>query len=94
MIKSVLVSQAADKNSDVPASMIRKAVDIIFDEMASALERGERVEIRGFGTFSPKLRQARSGRNPRTGEKVDVEAKFVPFFKPGKLLRDRLNGGD
>ena len=62
------------------------------DEIIDALSRGDRVELRGFGAFSVKERDSRTGRNPRTGEAVDVEDKCVPFFKTGKLLRDRLNG--
>ncbi len=67
-------------------------MNTIFEEITDALARGERVELRGFGAFSVKKRDARIGRNPRTGESVAVEAKAVPFFKAGKLLRDRLNG--
>ncbi len=67
-------------------------MNTIFEEITDALARGERVELRGFGAFSVKKRDARIGRNPRTGESVAVEAKAVPFFKTGKLLRDRLNG--
>ncbi len=66
----------------------------VFEEIIGAMSRGERVELRGFGAFSVKQRQARQGRNPRTGETVQVEEKHVPFFKTGKLLRDRLNGLD
>ncbi|MCZ6610978.1 MAG: HU family DNA-binding protein, partial [Alphaproteobacteria bacterium] len=67
-------------------------VTAIFDEITAALSRGDRVELRGFGAFSVKQRDARIGRNPRTGEAVSVAAKRVPFFKTGKLLRERLNG--
>jgi integration host factor subunit beta len=67
-------------------------VNTVFEEIIEALSRGERVELRGFGAFSVKSRDARIGRNPRTGESVQVEDKKVPFFKTGKLLRDRLNG--
>jgi integration host factor subunit beta len=67
-------------------------VNTIFEEIIDAMARGDRVELRGFGAFSVKSRDARTGRNPRTGESVEVEAKSVPFFKTGKLLRDRLNG--
>ena len=65
----------------------------IFDEITDALAEGNRVELRGFGAFSVKNRPARTGRNPRTGESVEVEEKWVPFFKTGKELRERLNGG-
>ena len=64
----------------------------MFGEIASALARGDRVELRGFGAFSVKRREARIGRNPRTGDSVPVEDKHIPFFKTGKQLRDRLNG--
>jgi integration host factor subunit beta len=67
-------------------------VNTIFEEVTSSMARGDRVELRGFGAFSVKKRDARIGRNPRTGETVAVEEKHVPFFKTGKLLRDRLNG--
>lgn len=69
-----------------------RVVDTVFEEIIAALARGDRVELRGFGAFSVKERDARQGRNPRTGEAVAVAAKRVPFFKTGKLLRDRLNG--
>ncbi|MEM7489338.1 MAG: integration host factor subunit beta, partial [Pseudomonadota bacterium] len=68
-----------------------KIVNTIFDSITEALAGGDRVELRGFGAFSVKQRDARVGRNPRTGEAVQVEEKHVPFFKAGKLLRDRLN---
>ena len=71
---------------------VERIVNAIFEEITNAMARGERVELRGFGAFSVKQRDARVGRNPRTGEAVDVDAKSVPFFKTGKLLRDRLNG--
>jgi integration host factor subunit beta len=66
---------------------------VALDQVAEALEDGRRVELRGFGAFSVRQREARQGRNPRTGEAVNVSAKRVPFFKPGKELRDRVNGG-
>ena len=72
---------------------VERIIDTIFDEIIEAMANGDRVELRGFGSFSVKKREARMGRNPRTGESVPVEAKAVPFFKTGKLLRDRLNGG-
>ena len=67
---------------------------MILDEIAEALAEGNRVELRGFGAFSVRERKPRVGRNPRTGEKVEVRAKRVPFFRPGKELRARVNGGD
>ncbi|MFP4313714.1 MAG: HU family DNA-binding protein, partial [Alphaproteobacteria bacterium] len=69
-----------------------KIIETICDEITDALVRGDRVELRGFGAFSVKHRDARTGRNPRTGEVVHVEAKRLPFFKTGKGLRERLNG--
>ena len=71
---------------------MERIVNTIFNEITDAMARGNRVELRGFGAFSVKKRDARVGRNPRTGESVQVEEKSVPFFKTGKLLRDRLNG--
>ena len=71
---------------------IERIVNTVFDEISNALARNSRVELRGFGAFSIKQREARQGRNPRTGENVSVSEKFVPFFKTGKQLRDRLNG--
>jgi len=66
-------------------------VNCFFDTISDALARGDRVELRGFGAFSVRHREARRGRNPRTGESVDVESKNVPFFKMGKGMRERLN---
>jgi integration host factor subunit beta len=71
---------------------VERIVNTVFDEITNAMADGDRVELRGFGAFSVKRRDARVGRNPRTGASVDVEEKHVPFFKTGKLLRDRLNG--
>ena len=82
----------AAKNPALYHRDIERLVSTILDEIGGALERGDRVELRGFGAFSVKKRDARIGRNPRTGESVEVEEKYVPFFKTGKLLRDRLNG--
>ena len=73
---------------------VERIVNTVFEEVIAALSRGDRVELRGFGAFSVKERDARTGRNPRTGESVEVDEKRVPFFKTGKLLRDRLNGHD
>ena len=70
---------------------IEKIVDTVFNEITDALARGDRVELRGFGAFSVKERASRVGRNPRTGETVEVEAKRLPFFKTGKALREKLN---
>ena len=92
MIKSELIQKIADENPHLYQRDVERIVGTIFDEIVEAMADGKRVELRGFGAFSVKKREARSGRNPRTGETVKVEEKFVPFFKTGKLLRDRLNG--
>lgn len=92
MIRSELIQKVADENPHLYQRDVEKIVATIFDEITGALASGDRVELRGFGAFSVKQRDARLGRNPRTGEPVAVEEKHVPFFKAGKLLRDRLNG--
>jgi integration host factor subunit beta len=93
MTKSELIQQLADNNPHLYQRDIERIVTAIFDEIAQALSRGDRVELRGFGAFSVKKRDARSGRNPRTGDSVEVEEKHIPFFKTGKQLRERLNEG-
>ncbi len=92
MIRSELIQKIAEKNPHLYQRDVERIVSTIFEEITEALARGDRVELRGFGAFSVKKREARIGRNPRTGEAVQVEEKHVPFFKTGKLLRDRLNG--
>ena len=92
MIRSELIQKIADDNPHLYHRDVEKIVNTIFNEITDALANGNRVELRGFGAFSVKKRDARVGRNPRTGESVQVEEKHVPFFKTGKLLRDRLNG--
>ncbi|MFZ3581075.1 integration host factor subunit beta [Loktanella sp. DJP18] len=92
MIRSELIQKIAEENPHLFQRDVERIVATIFDEITGALVRGDRVELRGFGAFSVKKRDGRTGRNPRTGEAVDVEEKHVPFFKTGKLLRDRLNG--
>lgn len=92
MIRSELIAKLAEDNPHLYQRDVERIVNTIFEEITSAMARGERVELRGFGAFSIKKRDARTGRNPRTGETVAVEEKAVPFFKAGKLLRDRLNG--
>ncbi|MCK6417987.1 MAG: integration host factor subunit beta [Alphaproteobacteria bacterium] len=92
MTKSELIQRLADRNPHLYLRDVEKIVETVFEEMTKALARGERVELRGFGAFSIKHRQARTGRNPRTGAKVQVNAKRLPFFKTGKALRERLNG--
>lgn len=91
MIKSELVQKIADTNPDLYHRDVERIVNKILDEIVAALKAGERVELRGFGAFSVKSRQARTGRNPRTGGAVEVTPKRVPFFKTGKELRARLN---
>jgi integration host factor subunit beta len=92
MIKSELVQKIADENPHLHLRDVERIVGTIFDEIIEAMAQGKRVELRGFGAFSVKKRDARMGRNPRTGETVRVEEKHVPFFRTGKRLRDRLNG--
>ncbi len=91
MIKSELISALADENLHLTQRDIERVVGVIFESLADALSKGGRVELRGFGAFSVRARSARAGRNPRTGEAVNVRAKHVPFFKSGKELRARLN---
>ena len=92
MIRSELIQKISEDNPHLFQRDVEKIVNTIFEEIIEAMARGDRVELRGFGAFSVKARDARLGRNPRTGEAVDVDQKHVPFFKTGKLLRDRLNG--
>ena len=92
MIKSELVQKIVDENPHLYQRDVERIVGTIFEEIIDAMAEGKRVELRGFGAFSIKKRDARVGRNPRTGDSVEVEEKYVPFFKTGKLLRDRLNG--
>jgi integration host factor subunit beta len=94
MIKSELVLKIAEKNPHLYHRDVERIVNRVFDEIISAMKGGNRVELRGFGAFSVKERRARTGRNPRTGEAVDVTEKRVPFFKTGKELRQRLNTRD
>ena len=91
MIKSELVKRVASQNPHLYDRDIEKVVNAIFDEMVEALRRGDRVELRGFGAFSAKLRRARQGRNPKTGVVVSVAKKAYPYFKTGKDMRARLN---
>jgi integration host factor subunit beta len=91
MIKSELVQKIADKNTHLYHRDVERIVNTVLDEIIRAMSQGDRVELRGFGAFSVKAREARIGRNPRTGSAVEVSAKAVPFFKTGKELRERLN---
>lgn len=91
MTKSELIAYLAEQNPHLYQRDVERIVTTIFEEIAAALERGDRVELRGFGAFSVKHRDARVGRNPRTGEAVHVAAKRVPYFKTGKQLREMIN---
>lgn len=91
MTKSELVNKLSQHFQDLSLRRVEKAVDLIFSEIGQTLAKKNRVELRGFGSFSVRYRERRVGRNPRTGEKVNVAGKHVPFFKTGKSLRDRLN---
>ena len=91
MTKSELIQHVAELNPHLYHRDVERIVTTIFDEISEALARGDRVELRGFGAFSVKQRDARIGRNPRTGAAVQVAEKHIPFFKTGKLLRERMN---
>ena len=91
MIKSELIQRIAVDNPHLYQRDVERIINTIFGEIANALSKGDRVELRGFGAFSVKHRPARTGRNPRTGAPVNVAAKRVPFFKTGKELREKLN---
>lgn len=91
MTKSELIQRLAEKNPHLFQRDVERIVTTVFEEISAALAIGDRVELRGFGAFSVKNREARTGRNPRTGETVNVARKSVPFFKVGKELRQRLN---
>ena len=92
MIRSELVQKLMDENPHLSQGDVERVISTIFEEIITTMANGDRVELRGFGAFSVKKRGSRLGRNPRTGATVSVEEKHVPFFKTGKLLRDRLNG--
>ncbi|MBB4641777.1 integration host factor subunit beta [Rhizorhapis suberifaciens] len=91
MIRSELVQKLADENPGLTLQEVERIVDLFFREVIDRLASGGRVELRGFGAFTTRARDARTGRNPRTGEAVRVNAKRVPYFKPGKEMRERLN---
>lgn len=93
MTKSELIDRIVAQQSQLSARDVEVAVKMILDHMAESLSRGERIEIRGFGSFSLHYRAPRSGRNPKTGEKVELAGKYVPHFKPGKELRERVDLG-
>ena len=92
MIRSNLVNKIADIHTELYHRDAEIVVAAILEEIVEALSRGDRIEIRGFGVFAVKHRKARVGRNPGTGELVQVKDKMVPYFKPGKEMRARLNG--
>ena len=91
MIKSELIEKLAAENRHLTHAEVERVINVVLGSMSDALAAGGRVEIRGFGAFSVRDRPARAGRNPRTGEPVEVPAKSVPFFKSGTELRERLN---
>ncbi len=92
MIRSELVKKLEGENPELKTEEVERIVDIFFSQIVQRLADGGRVELRGFGAFSTRERKPRVGRNPRTGESVQVPAKKVPYFKPGKEVRERLNG--
>ena len=92
MTKSELILRISELSPHLHRREVERIVATIFDEIATALAHGDRVELRGFGAFSVKHRDARTGRNPRTGEIVEVSSKVIPFFKTGKQLREGLSG--
>ena len=91
MIKSQLIDRIASQNPHLFQRTVAKVVDAVFDDIVAALARGDRVELRGFGAFSVKLRGGRVGRNPQTGAKVHVPDKNIPVFRPSKEMHKRLN---
>jgi len=91
MTKSELIERLADKLNHLSAKEVEQAIKEILEMMAQTLSKGERIEIRGFGSFSLHYRAPRTGRNPKTGESVELTGKYVPHFKPGKELRERVN---
>jgi integration host factor subunit beta len=91
MIRSELVQKLATENPSLSLAEVDSIVSIFFEDIARQLSSGGRVELRGFGAFSTRDRGARTGRNPRTGQKVDINPKRVPYFKPGKEIRAKLN---
>lgn len=93
MTKSELIARLAADNPHLYQRDVERIVSTIFDEITNALAQGDRVELRGFGAFSVKQRGSRTGRNPRTGATVQVDSKHIPYFKTGKQLREKLNGG-
>lgn len=93
MTKSELIERLAEQSQHIPAKDVELAIKEMLEQMAQTLQKGERIEIRGFGSFSLHYRAPRVGRNPKTGETVKLDGKYVPHFKPGKELRERVNIG-
>ena len=91
MTKSELIERIAERQDQLSSKDVELAVKLILEYMSQSLASGERIEIRGFGSFSLHYRAPRVGRNPKTGESVQLEGKYVPHFKPGKEMRDRVN---
>ncbi|WP_372769623.1 integration host factor subunit beta [Pseudoalteromonas sp.] len=91
MTKSELIEKLAEQHANIPAKDVENAVKEVLELMADSLSSSDRIEIRGFGSFSLHFRAPRVGRNPKTGDKVELHGKYVPHFKPGKELRDRVN---
>ncbi len=91
MTKSELIERIVDRQGQLSVRDVELAIKTMLDHMAQALAAGERIEIRGFGSFSLHYRSPRVGRNPKTGESVELEGKYVPHFKPGKELRESVN---
>ena len=91
MTKAELIESVASK-VDLPRATAERAVNTMFDEMVTALKQGDKVNISGFGTFSVSTRKARTGRNPKTGESIEIAASRAAKFKPGKTLKDEING--
>ena len=91
MTKSELIERITDRHPELSSKDIELAVKTILDTMSQALSHGDRIEIRGFGSFSLHFRNPRLGRNPKTGESVELKGKYVPHFKPGKELREQVN---
>ena len=94
MTKSELIERITDRHPELSSKDIELAVKTILDTMSQALSQGDRIEIRGFGSFSLHFRSPRVGRNPKTGESVSLKGKYVPHFKPGKELREQVNHTD
>ena len=94
MIRSELIQKIAEENPQLTQRDVERLVNTVFEQIIGAMTKGDRVELRGFGAFSVKRRDARLGRNPRTGESVEVDEKHIPFFKTGKGLHERLNAGE